>query len=177
MRDGVVRRTIKRIALLRYNFDLRATRAIQGLGETPLYKLCGTCNQCGACCETPMVPVFTPFFYLKSIRWLIIKWHRLVNGFDFIGENRREKTFIFKCTHWDPETKLCDSYDSRPGMCRDYPRNLIYSVRPEFLEQCSYYAVDCNSERMAAALDDLELPQEELKELKRKLHVSETGDA
>ena len=27
----------------------------------------------------------------------------------------------FTCRHWDPETKLCGIYESRPEMCRDFP--------------------------------------------------------
>jgi len=28
----------------------------------------------------------------------------------------------FTCRHWDEGTRLCTAYESRPGMCRDYPQ-------------------------------------------------------
>ena len=28
----------------------------------------------------------------------------------------------FTCRHWDDGTRLCTAYESRPGMCRDYPQ-------------------------------------------------------
>ena len=113
---------------------------------------------------------------MHSTRWIILKWHKLVNGFEILGENRQMKCFIFKCTHWDPETKLCDSYDSRPGLCRDYPRNLIDTTDPVFMKDCGYYAVRKNAESMEKALDDLDLPEENLRELKQKLHLTRDGD-
>ena len=79
--------------------------------------------------------------------------------------------FIFRCTHWDSETKQCDSYESRPGMCRDYPRNLAYSSNPVFFPHCGFYARDINAENMEEALDDLALPAPDLEELKEKLHL------
>lgn len=27
----------------------------------------------------------------------------------------------FTCRHWNPETKLCGIYETRPAMCRDFP--------------------------------------------------------
>ena len=171
MTDGTIRKTIKRIALVCYSIDLKSTRAIQALRGEPLYRLHGFCNQCGACCQSPMIPIFPALFFIKSFHWLIRAWHRWVNGFEFIGEDRKNKILIFRCTHWDPHTKLCDSYDTRPGMCRDYPRNLVYSTDPNFLNQCSYYAVDKNAECMRAVLEDLNLPPEKLEALKQKLHV------
>ncbi len=171
MTDGIIRRSIKRVALVCYMIDLKCTRAIRRLRGELSFELCGSCNGCGACCETPMIQTNTVFFRFKTTHWLILKWHRLVNGFEHVGDDRRANTLIFRCTHYDPETKLCDSYHSRPGMCRDYPRNLIYSTDPQFLKRCSYYARDKNADRMRAALEELGLPPEKLNDLKRKMHV------
>lgn len=27
----------------------------------------------------------------------------------------------YGCRHWNTETRLCNAYDERPGMCRSYP--------------------------------------------------------
>ena len=118
-----------------------------------------------------MVQIFPPFLYLKSARWLIITWHRLVNGFEFIREDRQEKIFIFRCTHSDPETGLCDSYESRPGMCRDYPRILLDSTEPQLFSTCGYYPILKNGGKLSTALDRLDLSDAKREELKRRLHL------
>lgn len=171
MKDGRWRRAIKRLARWVHGTDLRCTRLIQRLRGEPQFRLGGHCNGCGACCETPMIQTHAILFRLRTTRWLILTWHRLVNGFEYLDEDRRAHVFVFRCTHYDPETKLCDAYDSRPVMCRDYPRNLTYDPNPTFLPACSYYAIDENAERLRSALEELDLPAEELAELKRRLHV------
>lgn len=171
MKDGLARRIVKRIALFRYQLDLGFTRLFLRLRGEPSFLLHGTCRKCGACCVTPMIQVWLPFFYFPSARWAIITWHRVVNGFEFIGQDRNDRTFIFRCTHWDPDTKRCDSYESRPGMCRDYPKNLLYSFNPVFPETCGRFAVDKHAAGLRAALERLELPPDKLETLERRLHV------
>lgn len=173
MRDGLLRRAIKRLALIRYTIDLGFTRLVLRARGEPRYRLTGSCNGCGRCCETPMIPVSAPVFWLRSLRWLVLSWHRYVNGFEYVGENRRLKIFTFRCTHYDPVTKQCDSYDSRPGMCRDYPRNLAYAALPEFLPECGYSAVYKKAEGLRQALSQTNLSREKYEELVRKLHLKE----
>ncbi len=173
MKDGPIRRVIKRVALLRYTIDLRFTRLMLRARGEPHYKLAGSCNGCGKCCETPVVQASTPVFRVRSLRWLALWWHRVVNGFELVDEDRRFKLFVFRCTHYDPVTKLCDSYDSRPGMCRDYPRNLLYEALPEFLPECGHGAVDKKAERFRSALEQTHLTPEQRRELEKKLRLFE----
>jgi len=171
MKDGYLLKTIKWIALLRYTLDLGFTRRIRSIKREQHYRLGGSCRSCGKCCVTPMIPVRAPFIYLKTARWLLITWHRKVNGFEYIGENRKKGQFIFQCTHLDTDTMLCDAYDTRPGMCRDYPTNLLDAALPAFLEGCGFYPILKNAEQMQELLDASGLSGEKLKELKRKLHI------
>ena len=173
MKDGPVRRTIKRIALIRYQFDLRVARSVRNRTHPPRYKLAGSCQGCGLCCETPMIQTLSLFRRLRTTRWVILTWHRVINGFEHLRDDPKTNSFIFRCTHFDPKTRQCDSYDSRPGMCRDYPRNLLDAPFPEFLDGCGYHAIDENADKLNAALEKLDLPEEKLKELQRKLHTKE----
>ncbi|KFE67603.1 YkgJ family cysteine cluster protein [Hyalangium minutum] len=173
MRDGPFRRLIKKIARVRYTIDLGFTRWVLRRQGEPRYRLAGSCNGCGKCCESPMIPVSWPVFRLRSLRWLALTWHRVINGFEFISEVRRQKVFIFRCTHYDPVTKQCDSYDSRPGMCRDYPRNLLYAALPEFLPECGYSAVYKKAEGLRKSLERANLPPEKLQEMLKKLHLED----
>ena len=61
-----------------------------------------------------------------------------MNGFELVGEDAEEQALVFRCTHYDRATRSCDSYDSRPGMCRDYPRLLLWQPRPQLLPGCGY---------------------------------------
>lgn len=173
MKDGPVKGAIKRVALIRYRIDLWVARAIRRRTRPPRYRLAGECNGCGACCETPMIQTNAAFFRLRTTRWLILTWHRVVNGFEHIRDEPKSRAFVFRCTHFDPVTKHCDSYDSRPGMCRDYPTNLLEAGYPQFPGECSHYAIDNNAERFNAALEKLNLPPEKLEALKTRLHTKE----
>lgn len=174
MKDGLLRRCIKRVAVVRYYIDLSATRLILRFKGEPGYELRGHCNGCGCCCDTPMIPAFAPVFYLKSLRWLFLTWHRVVNGFELLKELRTERIFVFRCTHLDPDTRQCDSYSSRPGMCRDYPRVLLYGPNPKFLPQCTYYPVAVNADLIRESLRDLDLPPEKIAELEEKFNAGDS---
>ncbi len=173
MRDGPVRRAIKRAALLRYQVDLWVARKIRNRSHPPRYRLAGQCEGCGLCCETPMIAAHPLLHRLRSTRWIILAWHRSINGFEFLSYDRENRAFVFRCTHFDPKTRRCDSYESRPGMCRDYPRNLLDHPFPGFLKGCGYYAIDENADRFNAALEKLDLPADKLEELKKRLHTKE----
>jgi hypothetical protein len=62
------------------------------------------------------------------------------------------RVFVFRCTHFDVATRSCDSYESRPGMCRDYPRALLDQPAPAFFPECGYRPVATNAKRLPAAL-------------------------
>lgn len=173
MKDGPVRRGLKWLARMRYTIDLGFTRWVLRRRGEPHYRLTGSCNGCGRCCESPTIPVGRLVFSMRSLRWLTLAWHRWVNGFELAGEDKRLKLFIFRCTHYDAATRQCDSYGSRPGMCRDYPRNIVYSALPEFFPECGYRAVYKKAESLRGALAQTHLPPEKLEELARKLHLDE----
>ena len=173
MKDGPIRTFVKRIALGMYTIDLKATRLLRATEGERRYRLGGSCNGCGLCCETPMVRVNSTLFYFRSYRWILNTWHRIINGFELIRLDMRNRILVFRCTHYDPVTKQCDSYHSRPGRCRDYPRNLLASPRPQFLSECSYFAVDRSAARYRQALERFPIPEEKREELLARLYLSE----
>ena len=170
-KEGLLIRGVKRLALIRYRIDLTITRRIRAFTDRPAFELGGACNCCGKCCETPTIPIHPALFYFKSVRWLTVKWQNAVNGFEFLDENRYMKHLVFRCRHWDPHTKRCHVYRTRPGMCRDYPRNLLDDPAPEFLDGCGYYTVLKNAQKMRDALINSGLPDDKIKELSQKLHL------
>ena len=64
-------------------------------------------------------------------------------------------------------------YHSRPGRCRDYPRNLLTAPRPQFFSECSYFAVDRNAERYRRALERFPITEEKREELFERLYLIE----
>jgi Fe-S-cluster containining protein len=154
MKDNFPRRFIKRIALFAYNSELRMKRSAMRLKGEPQFELAGRCELCAQCCETPSIQVARWMVRLKTTRWLLVTWHKHVNGFDLKEVITRQGVLVFTCSHFDPETRRCDSYESRPGMCRDYPRNLLYAPMPEFLPSCGYFAVNKKRAKLEAMLAD-----------------------
>lgn len=176
MRDGLVRRGLKRLARARFLIDVHATRALRRLrGERP-YRLGGSCQGCARCCEAPGIQVGVLTWYLPALRRAFLAWQRHVNGFELAGRDAGSRSFVFRCTHFDVATRRCDSYASRPGMCRDYPRALLWQPGPELLPGCGYRPVAPNAAGLRRALEAQPLTAEQRRRLERDLHLGE-GDA
>ena len=171
MRDGFLLREVKRVARWRFSADLFLHRAWRrARGERP-YRLGGECRRCARCCEAPAIKVSRAVWYVPALRRAFLWWHRRVNGFEPTARDRAARAFVFRCTHFDPVTRSCDSYDSRPGMCRDYPRLLLWDPNPEMLPGCGYRPVARNAEGMLRALQQASLGEDRLARLKKDLHL------
>ncbi len=174
MRDGPILSVFKRLTAGCYAIDVRISRLVIAWREgKPPYELRGSCNDCGRCCETPMIMVPAPVFRLRFLRKSFLWWHRRVNGFLYVGDDRESRAFVFTCSHWDGEKRRCDCYSTRPGMCRDYPRALVQSTKPEFFKECGFHPVYRNADLMREALQAEGLPPEKLRDLEEKLHLRE----
>jgi Fe-S-cluster containining protein len=173
MRDGSLRLGIKVVARMIQAVDLWFTRLWLGLRGEPHFLLDGDCSACGACCEHPTVQLPRPLFLLRSYRSLLIAWHRRVNGFVLERADRRLSALVFRCTHFDPATRRCDSYGSRPLMCRDYPRALLFHAVPRLFEDCTHRAVYRHGPELERALEAQGLAPEQLAELRRRLGLGD----
>lgn len=173
MKDASLQIILKTIARGRYGIDLVFTRLVKKMHGEPRYVLKGACKQCGMCCQTPMIPVYSAIIWFKSLRFIFLSWHRFVNGLEYLFEDRKSQVFVFSCTHYDPVSQRCDSYKYRPGFCRDYPTNLLYSANPEFLSKCGHYAALKNAEGFRTSLEKINLSSEKRDELYKKLYLKE----
>ena len=170
MRDGALRRCLKTVARWHFYLGLATTRGLRRLeGERP-YLLAGACRGCASCCEAPSIQVGRAVWYLRSLRWVFLAWQRHVNGFELVGREQ-PRTLVFRCTHFDPSTRRCDSYASRPGMCRDYPRALLWQVEPALFEGCGYRPLAHNATALMQELDVRGLTPEQLERLRERLHL------
>lgn len=172
MRDGASLRLIKRVTRWLATFDLLVTRAVLRRRGQQRYALTGTCNGCGKCCESPSLPVSRWIWYVPTLRALFLWWQRRVNGFELEAADPRFRIFVFRCSHFDRATRQCDSYDSRPLMCRDYPQNLTFDALPALFPECSYTILDKQADQLRAALRAAGLEGEKLAEVARQLYLS-----
>lgn len=156
-------------------FELWLRRKWLAKRGEPRYRLTGTCNGCGRCCEAPSIQVDRLTWHLRSARLLFLWWQWQVNGFRLTGVDPRLRLFVFSCTHYDPQTKRCDSYESRPLMCRDYPVNLTYDALPSLFDECSHGIVDRKAEGLRQALIDAGVKGPQLEALEKKLYLKDTS--
>jgi Fe-S-cluster containining protein len=172
MRDGPLRRAVKAVARWRYAFDLRFARAVRNARRGgPWFELAGECRRCARCCEAPAIRAHAIVFHMPALRELFVWWQRQVNGFELQRVDAGQRLFVFRCTHFDWTTRSCDSYDSRPGLCRDYPRALLDQPAPEFLQGCGYRARTPNAARFLRVLEQYPLSEEQREKLKRGLRL------
>jgi Fe-S-cluster containining protein len=175
VRDGPFRRTLKRLARWHFDVNLGVHRWWRRRrGDRP-FLLGGACGRCAACCEAPAIAVGRAVWFLPTVRRLFLAWQRRVNGFELTGRDRGSRTFVFRCTHFDPASRSCDSYDSRPGMCRDYPRLLLWQPAPEMLEGCGYRALPPNVAALRESLARLDLTDVQKERLRRGLGLDDEG--
>jgi hypothetical protein len=173
VKDGAVRRAVKSAALVCFGVSLRMSRwQRRGEGATP-YDLGGSCQGCGTCCEAPAIRVGRATWYLPTLRRLFLWWHETVNGFVLQSTNNIERTFVFACGHFDWQGRRCDSYESRPGMCRDYPRALLDQPSPALFPSCGYRAVATNRGELVRILEGRNLGAERLAKLKKGLYLED----
>jgi len=169
MRDNLARRTLKRVALGHFVLNLTLIRALRRLrGDRP-HRLVGACRGSGCCCERPSIRANLIVWHMPLVRRCFLAWHRYVNGFALVHADREGHTFVFECTHFDRLTRRCDSYDSRPGMCRDYPRVLLDQPAPALFPACGFRAVAPNAEGVLRAAIGKGLTAEQERKLRAGL--------
>lgn len=167
MRDGPVRRAIKRVA--RWHFQINL--AIARRWAPAYFVLGGDCRRCAKCCEAPGIQVGRLLWHARVLRSAFLWWQHRVNGFVLVEAQRAIRSFIFRCTHFDPTTRACDSYDSRPGICRDYPRFLLHQPAPEMMPGCGYRPIAKNAAALDAELRARNLPEAQLVKLRKGLYL------
>ncbi len=173
MRDGPIRRIVKGIVLGIWTLELRLRRGLRRLRGGPRHRLAGACEGCARCCEEPSIQVDRLTWYLPTVRWAFLTWQRVLNGFVLVRADRETRTFGFSCTHFDRTTRRCDSYSSRPGLCRDYPRALLDQAWPQLFPECGFRPVLRDGSGMSQALERTDLGPEQLTELRRRLHLDD----
>ena len=171
MRDGALRRSVKAVARAVFWANVSLDRQVRRFRGERSHLLAGACQRCARCCEAPAVRASVVVWRLRTLRAAYLWWQRRVNGFELSETVAEGRLLVFRCTHFDWATRSCDSYDSRPGMCRDYPRNLLFQHSPEMLPGCGYRARPPNAVGLGLALEARNLAPAQLESLKKALHL------
>lgn len=169
MRDGPLRRVVKAGVRTVWWLEWSLRRPFTPKAR---WAVSGTCNGCGACCVRPTIAVGRLVWRWPTPRRMFVWWQRHVNGFEYVEKLRGGvRALVFRCTHYDAVTRTCDSYNSRPFMCRNYPTVLLDQSWPDLFDDCSYTLVDREGAGLSQALDAVELSDEARRALKQKLRL------
>jgi Fe-S-cluster containining protein len=166
MIDGIAKSLLKRLVAWLWRVELAVGRRL----APRRWELSGSCNGCGACCVEPSICVGVLTWRLPTLRRLFLFWQRHVNGFELLRVERETRTFVFRCAHYQADTRRCDSYRRRPAMCRDYPRVHLDSAWPDLFDGCGYSVRSLNA-GLREQIDATGLSAESKAELKKKLRL------
>jgi Fe-S-cluster containining protein len=171
MKDGPALAFVKAVIRWSWRVELGLRRGLGGAWRRRFWRLAGECNACGACCVEPSIRAGALVWHLPLARRLFLAWQRFGNGFELVRAEAGTHDLIFRCTHYDPVSHRCDSYATRPSMCRDYPTLLLGQGWPELFDGCSHRIVARRPQGLAAGIAATALSAEAKAELRRKLRL------
>ena len=100
------------------------------------YYRTGKCNACGKCCTHIYVKHYRHVIQdeneFKKLQFL----HNFYANLKVIDKD--DIGLVFECQNLDPETHKCKIHSSRPGICRRYPQEELFSMGGDLSEDCGY---------------------------------------
>lgn len=100
------------------------------------YYRTGKCKACGKCCTKIYVKHYKHVIQdeeeFKKLQYL----HRFYTYLKVIDKD--ETGLVFECQNLDPVTHKCKIHKSRPGICRRYPQEELFSMGGALSEDCGY---------------------------------------
>lgn len=100
------------------------------------YYRTGKCNACGKCCTKIYVKHYKHVIQdeeeFKKLQFL----HRFYTYLKVIDKD--ETGLVFECTNLDPVTHKCKIHKHRPGICRRYPQEELFSTGGALSDDCGY---------------------------------------
>lgn len=100
------------------------------------YYRTGKCKACGKCCTKIYVKHFKHVIQdeeeFRKLQYL----HRFYTYLKVIDKD--ETGLVFECQNLDKETHKCKIHKTRPGICRRYPQEELFSMGGALSEDCGY---------------------------------------
>lgn len=96
----------------------------------------GKCKGCGGCCSHIYVKHFKHVIKEEKEFEKLQFLHSFYSGLKIIGKD--DLGLIFECSHLDKQTKRCKIHFWRPGICRRYPQEELFSMGGTLSDDCGY---------------------------------------
>lgn len=96
----------------------------------------GKCKGCGQCCTHIYVKHFKHVLKDEKEFHRLQYLHKFYSDLEIIGQD--ELGLIFECKNLDSETKRCKIHFWRPGICRRYPQEELFSMGGTLSDDCGY---------------------------------------
>lgn len=100
------------------------------------YYRTGNCLGCGRCCRKIYVKHGKSVIQEEKDFEKLRLMHRFYGYLKVVDKD--ETGLVFECENLDPVTNLCKIHKKRPGICRRYPQEEIFSMGGEICDSCGY---------------------------------------
>ena len=100
------------------------------------YYRTGQCKSCGRCCNQIYVKHAKGVIQDEKDFEKLKHQHRFYTYLKVVGKD--EIGLVFECKNLDPDTHLCKIHKTRPGICRRYPQEEIFSMGGALSNDCGY---------------------------------------
>jgi len=102
----------------------------------------GSCNACGRCCQK----IYVKHKEIIQTEEEFEKLKTMHEFYTFLTVVDKDETgLVFECKNLDKETKKCKIHRRRPGICRRYPQEEVFSMGGTLAEHCGYKLVPIES--------------------------------
>lgn len=101
------------------------------------YYKTGKCHCCGKCCLKIYVKHGKHVIKEEEEFLKLQRLHRFYTYLEVVGKD--DIGLIFECQNLDRETHLCKIHKNRPGICRRYPQEELFSMGGSLSDDCGYH--------------------------------------
>lgn len=96
----------------------------------------GNCLGCGKCCQKIYVKTSNHVIQEEKEFEKLKFLHRFYSYLTIIDKD--ETGLVFSCSNLDEKTNLCIIHKNRPGICRRYPQEELFTMGGGLSEDCGY---------------------------------------
>lgn len=100
------------------------------------YYKAGQCLGCGNCCKKIYVKTHNHVVQEEKEFEKLKLLHRFYTYLKIVDKD--DTGLVFECSNLDNKTNLCKIHKKRPGICRRYPQEELFTMGGELSEGCGY---------------------------------------
>ncbi len=100
------------------------------------YYRTGNCKGCGRCCRKIYVKHAKGIIQDEKEFKKLTYQHRFYTYLEVVDKD--DTGLVFECMNLDRETNRCKIHKTRPGICRRYPQEELFSMGGSLSDGCGY---------------------------------------